>query len=133
MTETLRIGQLATRTGRSIYAIRWYEAQGLMPGVVRDSGGRRVYTARHVSWLELMGRLRGSGMSIAQMRDYTALVRQGHSTLKQQRELLTVHRERVKQSIAYSNQALKLMNQKIGFYEAWIDTGKRPKGNPHGT
>ncbi len=71
----LRIGDVASRTGRSVHAIRWYEAQGLMPGVVRDSGGRRTYTAYHVGWLDLMDRLRRTGMSIAQLREYTALVK----------------------------------------------------------
>lgn len=40
MSNNFRIGELAARTGRSIHAIRWYEAQGLIPGVARDSGGR---------------------------------------------------------------------------------------------
>ena len=42
-TEPFRIGTLATRSGRSIHTIRWYESQGLIPGVERDAGGRRVY------------------------------------------------------------------------------------------
>ena len=29
---TLAIGELAARTGRTVHAIRWYEAQGLVPG-----------------------------------------------------------------------------------------------------
>ena len=57
-TASLRIGALSTRTGHSIHAIRWYEAQGLMPGVLRDGGGRRVYAEGHVAWLQLMQRLR---------------------------------------------------------------------------
>lgn len=75
-TETLRIGALSARTGRSVHTIRWYEAQGLIPGVARDAGGRRTYSEQHVGWLELMERLRRSGMSIAEMRRYTALVKQ---------------------------------------------------------
>ena len=42
---SLRIGALSSRTGHSIHAIRWFEAQGLMPGVQRDDGGRRVKAA----------------------------------------------------------------------------------------
>ena len=61
MPHSLHIGEVATRTGRSVHAIRWYEAQGLVPGVERDGGGRRVYTEHHVGWLEFMDRLRGTG------------------------------------------------------------------------
>ena len=77
MQQHLRIGEMASRTGRSIHTIRWYETQGLIPDVVRDGGGRRVYSEHHIRWLDLMERLRCTGMSITQMREYTALARQG--------------------------------------------------------
>jgi DNA-binding transcriptional MerR regulator len=95
MTQALRIGELSTRTGRSVHAIRWYETQGLVPGVSRDAAGRRVYSELHVGWLQLMERLRLTGMSIAEMREYTRLVQQGKPTLTQRREMLRAHRERV--------------------------------------
>src|SRR5580765_7898925 len=85
----VKIGELSARSGRGIHAIRWYEAQGLIPGVARDSGGRRVYSDLHVAWLDFMHRLRRTGMTIAQMREYTALVRKGSSTLRERRALLT--------------------------------------------
>src|SRR5260370_10944483 len=88
MPHSLHIGEVATRTGRSVHAIRWYEAQGLVPGVERDGGGRRGYTEHHVGWLEFMDRLRGTGMSGAQMRAYTGLVKKGRRALGQPRTLL---------------------------------------------
>lgn len=128
--ESLRIGQLAARTGRSIHTLRWYEAQGLIPGVVRDTGGRRRYSERHVDWLDLMDRLRRTGMSIAQMRRYTALVKQGRSTLQERRDLLRAHRERVQQTIADWTTALQLVDRKIDFYGQWLASGERPKERP---
>jgi len=129
-TETLRIGALSARTGRSVHTIRWYEAQGLIPGVARDAGGRRTYSEQHVGWLELMERLRRSGMSIAEMRRYTALVKLGRSTLAQRREMLAAHRARVVQAIAEHRAALELIDGKVGFYDAWIASGHRPKNDP---
>ena len=125
-----RVGELASRSGRSVHAIRWYEKQGLMPGVLRDPGGRRVYDDRHLSWLELIERLRRTGMSIAQMREYTRLVRQGRETLPQQRELLRTHRERVEQSLAEWTAALRLLDHKLEFYDEWIASGQRPSEKP---
>ena len=129
-TTPFRIGELSTRTGRSIHAIRWYESQGLIPGVLRDPGGRRVYNERHQSWLELMDRLRRTGMSITQMREYTSLVKQGRTTLKQRRELLAAHRARVEEMIAEWTAALKLLDSKLDFYGEWLATGERPRINP---
>lgn len=126
MAESFLIGQLAARTGRSVHTIRWYEAQGLIPGVTRDAGGRRVYGELHISWLELMDRLRRTGMSIAEMQEYTALVKQGSSTLTQRQALLAAHREQVRDMIAEWQLALKLLDSKIDFYGEWVASGKRP-------
>ena len=130
-SSSFHIGALAQRTGRSIHTIRWYEAQGLIPGVERDGGGRRVYVDLHIGWLELMDRLRRSGMSIAEMRAYTALVKLGRTTLRQRREMLLAHRERVRETIAEHRAALRLIDAKVGFYDDWIATGQRPKDDPN--
>jgi DNA-binding transcriptional MerR regulator len=127
MSRTVHIGELAARTGRSVHALRWYEAQGLIPGVVRDKSGRRVYSELHISWIDLIHRLRRTGMSISQIRVYTALVRHGNGTLRRRRELLTAHRARVKARISEWSQALKLIDHKIDFYGQWLATGRRPK------
>jgi DNA-binding transcriptional MerR regulator len=126
----VRIGELSARSGRGVHAIRWYEAQGLVPGVERDTGGRRVYTELHVGWLDLMDRLRCTGMTIAQMREYTALVKQGRSTLRQRHALLTAHRARVTDTIAEWTAALRAIDGKIDFYGEWLATGERPKRMP---
>src|SRR5215467_192538 len=126
----LRIGELSARSGRTIHAIRWYEAQGLIPGVERDLGGRRVYSEQHVDWLDLMDRLRRTGMSIAEMRAYTALVKQGRSTLRQRQERLVAHRARVLERIAEWTVALMLIDSKIDFYGEWLTTGHRPRHVP---
>jgi DNA-binding transcriptional MerR regulator len=130
VSEGLRIGELARRTGRSVHTIRWYEKQGLMPGVTRDAASRRVYTEQHVSWLELMDRLRLTGMSIAQMRHYTALVKQGRITLAERQKMLAAHRASVAELIAQWRSALKLLDSKIDFYGEWLNTGKRPPTIP---
>ena len=129
----LRIGGLSARTHRSVHTIRWYESQGLIPGVMRDPAGRRVYSERHVGWLELIERLRLTGMSIAQMREYTALVRQGKSSIKQQHAMLSAHRTRVRETIAAWNEALEILDRKVDFFDEWLATGVRPARQPeHG-
>lgn len=125
--EHYKIGELAARTGRSVHAIRWYESQGLLPGVARDAAGRRVYNEQHQGWLELMERLRKTGMTIAQMRDYTALVMQGKATLRQRQQLLAAHRAHIAATLAQWQQAQALIDSKIEFYGQWMASGQRPK------
>ena len=135
MTDLLgfRIGELATRSGRSKHAIRWYDAQGLIPGVQRDAAGQRRFTSRHVEWLAFVDRLRSSGMSIAQIRTYTRLIQQGRASLPHQRALLAAHREQVAATIAAWRDSLALIDAKLAFYDLWILTGERPATEPTGS
>jgi DNA-binding transcriptional MerR regulator len=130
MAEAFMIGELSSRTARSRHAIRWYETQGLMPGVQRNGSGRRVYNERHVDWLLLMERLRRTGMSIAEMRRYTALVKQGKATLGARRDMLAAHRARVLATIDEWGQALALLDCKLDFYGEWLASGHRPAIEP---
>lgn len=119
-TPTLRIGELARLSGRSVHAIRWYEAQGLMPGAARDAAGRRIFSQAHVEWLGLIARLRASGMSIRDLQAYARLVRRGKSTLAEARALLVQHRERIEGQAEALRQALELLDRKIAMYDGWL-------------
>jgi DNA-binding transcriptional MerR regulator len=127
----LQIGEVASRTGRSIHTIRWYEAQGLIPGVARDSGRRRVYTEFHIGWLDLMERLRLTGMSVAQMRQYAVLVKIGDAAVERRRALLSAHRARALETVARWTDGLALIDAKIEFYDEWVAGGERPLVGPH--
>lgn len=116
----MRIGELARLSGRSVHAIRWYEAQSLMPGAARDAAGRRVFNQLHVDWLELMDRLRGSGMSIRQMQAYARQVRAGKDTLAARQLLLREHRMQVEARIKELRDALSLIDKKVTLYDKWI-------------
>jgi DNA-binding transcriptional MerR regulator len=120
------IGELPRRSGRSVHAIRWYESIGLVPGVVRDTGKRRVYGELHVGWLDLIDRLRLTGMSTKQIRAYADLTARGSTTLQARRDLLAAHHEHVVAMIGEWHQALSLIDRKIEFYANWISTGRRP-------
>jgi DNA-binding transcriptional MerR regulator len=73
-----------------------------------------------------MDRLRRTGMSVAEMRHYTHLVKQGKASLRERQALLQAHRERVRATIADWTEALALLNDKIDFYGQWLHTGTKP-------
>lgn len=123
-TPTMRIGELARRSGRSVHAIRWYEAQHLMPGAARDAAGRRLFSEAHVEWMALIARLRGSGMSVRELQAYARLVRQGKAALADCRELLQAHRDRVAARQEELRAAMALMDHKIALYDEWLSRAR---------
>ncbi|MEW2377801.1 MerR family transcriptional regulator [Micromonospora sp. NPDC047812] len=113
---TLTVGEAAGRVGLTTYTLRWYEQEGLVAPVGRDSAGRRRYTERDVDWLFLLTRLRRTGMPVRDMRRYAELARQGDATLGARRALFETHRARVLSRMAELEEDLKVLNYKIDNY-----------------
>jgi DNA-binding transcriptional MerR regulator len=76
----LAIGEVCARTGLSARTVRYYEELGLLPGVRRRAGGRRVYGADELERLRFIQRLQLLGLSLAEIRDLNAVHALGGST-----------------------------------------------------
>jgi DNA-binding transcriptional MerR regulator len=116
LNTAFKIGELAKRSGRSVHAIRWYEAQGLIPNVDRDGGGRRTYIQWHADWLQFLGRLKNTGMSIKDMQRYAALIALGEAGLGEQERLLRAHRDTVEAQMQELEVARALIDRKLKHY-----------------
>jgi DNA-binding transcriptional MerR regulator len=113
---SLTVGEAAERVGLTTYTLRWYEQEGLVAPVGRDSAGRRRYTEVDVNWLVLLTRLRRTGMPVRDMRRYAELARQGDRTLGARRALFEAHRARVLARMAELEEDLKVLDYKIDAY-----------------
>jgi DNA-binding transcriptional MerR regulator len=65
----MRVGELARRAGVSPRAVRWYEAEGLLPAARRTTSGYRSYTEQDLELLRFVVRLRGVGLRLSDIRD----------------------------------------------------------------
>ncbi|MEU5721776.1 MULTISPECIES: MerR family transcriptional regulator [unclassified Micromonospora] len=113
---SLTVGEAAERVGLTTYTLRWYEQEGLVAPVGRDSAGRRRYTESDVNWLLLLTRLRRTGMPVRDMRRYAELARQGDRTLGARRALFEAHRARVLARMAELEEDLRVLDYKIDAY-----------------
>ncbi len=59
------------------------------------------------------------------MQVYARLVTQGKSTLRECRDMLRAHRERVQQRADDLRGALELVDRKLALYDAWIARAPR--------
>src|SRR2546423_10213237 len=57
----LTVGEAAAHVGLSVHTLRWYEQEGLVSPVDRDTAGRRRYRPEDLDWLRLLICLRGTG------------------------------------------------------------------------
>ena len=119
---SLTIAEAAARSGLSAHTLRYYERDGLMLSTVdRAVSGHRRYTDRDLTWIEMITRLRSTGMPIRDVRRYADLVRAGDGNEAERLELLKAHRERVEAQLAQVNAHLRAIDHKIGIYESKVD------------
>jgi DNA-binding transcriptional MerR regulator len=114
--DTLSVSEAAAKVGLSTHTLRWYEQEGLVAPVGRDSAGRRRYTDEDLGWLDLLTKLRRTGMPVRDMRRYAELARQGDHTLAERLRLFREHRERVLTRIAELQADVEVLNYKIDIY-----------------
>ncbi|MEU3183122.1 MerR family transcriptional regulator [Streptomyces sp. NPDC006923] len=110
------ISEVSAFTGLTAHTLRWYERIGLMPHVDRSHTGQRRFTNRDLDWLAFVGKLRLTGMPVADMVRYAELVRAGEETFEQRRELLARTRRDVLARIAELQDTVAVLDHKIGFY-----------------
>ena len=94
----LGIAEVQRATGLSARTLRYYEEVGLLPGVRRRAGGRRVYGPDEIERLRFIQRLKQLGLSLAEIKELNAVYGIGGSTramLARLDELLERHRQDV--------------------------------------
>lgn len=125
VVEQVSIGEVAERTGLSVYALRFYEKEGLLLGpVARSSGGRRLYTESDVEWLRICVKLRESGMPLGDLKRFAALVRQGPGNESERLHLLDAHRKSVDAQIEALEECRNLIAWKVGVYSEHLARGE---------
>jgi DNA-binding transcriptional MerR regulator len=121
---SLTIAEAAARTGLTAHTLRYYERDGLLLGSVdRAVSGHRRYSDRDLTWIEMITRLRATGMPIRDVRRYAALVRAGDGNEAERLDLLMAHRERVEAQLAQVTAHLRAIDHKIGIYEGKLGAG----------
>ncbi len=121
------ISEVSATTGLTAHTLRWYERIGLLDPVDRSHSGQRRYSDADLNRLAFLGRLRLTGMPVADMLRYVELSRAGDDTLEGRRELLVEHREEVRQKIADLHATLAVLDHKIDLYARNASTHSRKK------
>lgn len=116
MTYTIK--SVAELTGLSIYTLRFYDKQGLLPFVSRNQSGYREFTDADLQLLHTITCLKNTGMKIADIRDYITAVMTGPSTIAARQKLLTAHRQAIVAEQQKIQANLKEIDFKLNIYNS---------------
>lgn len=115
---TYSIKQAAEKLYLTVYTIRYYDKEGLLPFLKRSENGIRQFTEHDLEWISLICCLKNTGMQIKDIKEFIQYYVQGDETFEQRRELLLNHREHVLQKMEQLNQNLERIDHKIAYYDS---------------
>ena len=96
------IAQVCRLLGLSPRTVRYYEELGLLPGVRRRNGSRRIYGTDELQRLRFIQRLKSLGLTLEEIRALNAVYAISGSTaamMERLRELLNFHLNEVETKI----------------------------------
>ena len=110
------IGQVADMFDLPASTLRYYDKQGLFPGLERTSGIRR-FSDKDLEALRVIECLKKAGMEIKDIRQFMEWCAEGPSTYPQREAMFEGRKAHMEEEIAKMNRALDMLKYKCWFYE----------------
>jgi DNA-binding transcriptional MerR regulator len=116
MSLSYSIKEVSEKTGLPLHVLRYYEHEGLLPGVARNRSGIRSYSENDLELLSLICCLKNTGMSIKQIKSFVELSVEGDATLQERCDLLREHKKNVEAKILEVQKHLQKVTHKIEYF-----------------
>ncbi len=122
--KTYSIGEVAKRVGVTTYTLRFYEKEGLLPHIHKNSAGIRRFSEQDLNWLEIVECLKSTGLPLKEIKHYLELIKDGDSTLKERMQIFLAQKARLEHQIKALRDNMEKINFKIKYYKAAIKDGE---------
>lgn len=120
------IGQVSEMFALPISTLRYYDKQGLFPGMERVSGIRK-FGEKELETLRMIECLKKSGLEIKDIKQFMDWCVEGASTYPQRRELFVKQKETLEAEIAHMNHVLDMLRFKCWYYEQAMQDGNETR------
>ncbi|EAC7844034.1 MerR family transcriptional regulator [Listeria monocytogenes] len=110
------IGEFSELVDIPSSTLRFYEKEGLITPE-RDKNNLRTYSEEDANWLKFLLHLKGAGLSIEELKQYTIWRAAGDSTISKRLNMLKEKKIVLEQEIENLQKNLDTVVRKIGIYE----------------
>ncbi len=122
----MQIGEVSAQSGLSIDTIRFYDKSGMLPDLPRDAKGWRRFTPEALNWLEIIARLRRTGMPLEDIKAFSLSVHgaasESGAAQAERLALLKAHQARLAEQRAELDACEAYLKMKISVYTQGIET-----------
>lgn len=117
------IKQVSEMTGLSAATLRYYDKEGLLPGLKRKDSKYRIFSQHDLETLKIIDCFKQAGLRIKDIKYYMELLQMGDSTLKE-RYAIFVHQEQLlKEKLEEIQKSLAVVRRKQEYYQKAMGLG----------
>lgn len=117
------IGEVATLFNLSVPTLRYYDQEGLIPGLKKDKAGNRIFNLQNIDAVQMIECLKAVKMPLKDIKRFMQWNMEGDRTLNKRLELFNSLNEQVSEQIKQLTIVLKVINYKQHYYQQAIKDG----------
>lgn len=116
--KTYSIRELGSMFHLPASTLRYYEEQGLLPPVLRNGQGQRVYTQEHIDRLCAIDCFKKTGLTLSKIHEFFDYEKQMEQNIDKLIEIVTLHEQDTIKQLEEMKQNLAHIHQKVLYYNA---------------
>ena len=117
------IKEVSERTGLPASTLRYYDKQGLLPNLKRDSNNIRTFTDDDCRNIRLITCLKRAGLSIEDIKNFIDMAGKGDEALSERLKIFHRRREILRGELESLKEVLGVIEYKCWYYETACKAG----------
>ena len=120
------IGQISEMFNIPVSTLRYYDREGLFPGMERKSGIRK-FSDNEIEALRVIECLKASGLEIREIKQFMEWSTKGSATYQQRKQLFESRLKKVEEEMDNLQKTKDMLKYKCWYYETAIQDGNEER------
>jgi len=121
--KTYSISEVAKELDLTVYTLRYYDKEGLIPFVERTTSGTRVFKESDIEALKVIECLKATGMPIKEIKTFIDWCSDGDATLQQRYDMFLDRKARVEAQMEELKKTMEVIDHKCFYYKTALNAG----------
>ncbi|MGD6818284.1 MerR family transcriptional regulator [Metabacillus sp. 113a] len=121
--KTYSISEAAKELHLTVYTLRYYDKEGLIPFVERTASGTRVFKESDISALKVIECLKLTGMPIKEIKHFIDWCSEGDATLQQRYDMFLERKATVEAQMEDLRKTMEVIEHKCSYYKTALEAG----------
>ncbi|WP_252312688.1 MerR family transcriptional regulator [Sinobaca sp. H24] len=121
--KTYSISEVAKELNLTVYTLRYYDKEGLMPFIERKASGVRMFNDADIGALKIIECLKSTGMPIKEIKHFIDWCAEGDSTLQKRYDMFMERKAAAEAQIEELTKTMALIEHKCTYYKTALEAG----------